>query len=153
MIFPVLGKTRLPTFARHTTTVHDHSLHISRRRERQTIFSLVWLAGICVLSLLTHLQFAVPLVGLFCVLRGIETRSGIFFIPGGLLSGVGLGMLLTAGPLSLFRGDVASGIFLLFWALGMFSITLLSRSFTHTPQWWPLILGTMLLLTSVTLFA
>jgi hypothetical protein len=91
------------------------------------------------------------LLGLFCILRGIETRSSVLFIPGGLLAGAGLGLLLTAGPLHLASGDTASSIFLFVWALGLFSITFLSRKFTYHPQWWPLIPGGMMLLTSLAL--
>jgi hypothetical protein len=127
-------------------------VYISRRRERHIVLSLVWLASIFVLSLFTHLHLAVPLFGLFCIMRGIETRSSMLFIPGGLLAGAGLGMLLTSGPLSMASGDAASGIFLFVWALGLFSITFFSRRFTYYPQWWPLIPGGMMLLTSLVLF-
>jgi hypothetical protein len=157
MIFPLPGKARLSTFVRHTAatrhnaSVSNHDLRISRRRERHTLFSLVWLASILFLSLFTHFQLAVPLLGLFCILRGIETRSSVLFIPGGLLAGAGLGLLLTAGPLHLASGDTASSIFLFVWALGLFSITFLSRKFTYHPQWWPLIPGGMMLLTSLAL--
>jgi hypothetical protein len=153
MIFPLPGKARLSTFVRHTASVSENDLRISRRRERHTVLSLVWLASIFFLSLFTYLQLAVPLLGLFCILRGIETRSSVLFIPGGLLAGAGLGMVLTSGPLSLASGDVASGIFLFVWALGLFSITFFSRRFTYHPQWWPVIPGGMMLLTSLALFA
>jgi hypothetical protein len=117
------------------------------------MLSLAWLASIFFLSLFTHLHLAVPLLGLFCILRGIETHSSVLFIPGGLLTGAGLGMLLAAGPLSLVSGDVASSIFLFVLALGLFSITFFSQRFTYHPQWWPLIPGGMMLLTSLALFA
>jgi hypothetical protein len=117
------------------------------------MLSLAWLASIFFLSLFTHLHLAVPLLGLFCILRGIETHSSVLFIPGGLLTGAGLGMLLAAGPLSLVSGDVASSIFLFVLALGLISITFFSQRFTYHPQWWPLIPGGMMLLTSLALFA
>jgi hypothetical protein len=54
--------------------------------------------------------------------------------------------------LHLGSGDTAVGIFLLVCALGWFSIAVLSRVFTRHPQWWVLIPGGMMALTSFSLF-
>jgi len=69
---------------------------------------------------------------------GIATRTAGWFIPGGVLSGIGLGALLTESRLA--TGDPAEGgLFLLAFAAGWLSITLLSQRFTDQPQRWALI--------------
>jgi hypothetical protein len=77
---------------------------------------------------------------------GIATRTAGLLIPGGILSGIGLGVLLMEGPFGSVSGDAEGGVFLLSFALGWFSITALSALFTRDTQWWAVIPGTIMAL-------
>ncbi len=68
----------------------------------------------------------------------VSHRSG-WIIPGGVLSGIGLGILVMEGPWH-FPVEQQNGVFLLCFAMGWFLITLLTALFTCT-QWWALIPG------------
>lgn len=81
---------------------------------------------------------ALLLGGTMLVWGCISRRSG-WIIPGGVLSGIGLGILAVGGPWQ-FPEEIQSGIFLLCFAFGWFLITLLTAVFTCT-QWWALIPG------------
>lgn len=63
-----------------------------------------------------------------------------WIIPGGVLSGIGLGILLYEGPWQI-PFTQQNGLFLLCFALGWFLITPLSRLFTPRTQWWALVPG------------
>ena len=60
-------------------------------------------------------------------------------IPGGVLTGIGLGILAMQVPVQ-FPAVDQNSIFLLCFALGWFLITLLTALFAST-QWWALIPG------------
>jgi hypothetical protein len=81
----------------------------------------------------------------------MQLRSLVCLIPGSLLGGAGLGLLCVNVPLPLMRGDTAGSIFLFCFAIGWFSIFFLSRLYTRDPQWWPLLPGSMMALTSLCL--
>jgi hypothetical protein len=79
------------------------------------------------------------LLGLGLLVWGsISHRTG-WIIPGGVLSGIGLGILVMQSPWQ-FPVVYQNGIFLICFSLGWFLITLLSGLFTCT-QWWALIPG------------
>lgn len=78
------------------------------------------------------------LLGLGFTTAGVVSRAAGWFIPGGVLNGIGLGALLTESRL--LAGERAEGgLFLLAFALGWASIYLLTRLFTAQPQGWALI--------------
>lgn len=85
-----------------------------------------------------------PALGLIFHLWGIAARSPGLLIPGGVLSGIGLGVILNDGLLKGLNSDTTAGVFLLSFALGWGCITLLSTLFTNEPQWWPLIPGVIM---------
>jgi hypothetical protein len=68
----------------------------------------------------------------------VSHRSG-WIIPGGVLTGIGLGILAMQGPWQ-FPAVDQNGIFLLCFACGWFLITILTALFTCI-QWWALIPG------------
>ena len=68
----------------------------------------------------------------------ISHRTG-WIIPGGVLTGIGLGILAQEGHWFFPLAD-QNGVFLICFAIGWFLITLLSSLFTCT-QWWALIPG------------
>ena len=84
-------------------------------------------------------NYVVLMLGLGMLVWGSVSHKTGLIIPGGVLSGIGLGILAMQGP---WRFPVAeqNGIFLLCFALGWFLITLLTAVFTST-QWWALIPG------------
>ncbi len=105
-----------------------------------SLFALTYLGDVGLLVL--------PVLGLLLIVQGIHTHRVTFMIPGGLLLGVGLGILLTAGRWHLTNDDAAS-IFLLTSACGWCSISILSKLFTRHPQWWAMIPGAMMALTGL----
>lgn len=85
-----------------------------------------------------------PALGLIFLAWGIISREFGLLIPGGVLSGIGLGAFLITGPLSGLPEERTGGIFLLAFAAGWFLITLLSTITKHGLAWWPLIPGAIL---------
>jgi hypothetical protein len=79
------------------------------------------------------------LLGIGMLVWGSVSRRTGLIIPGGVLTGIGLGILAMEGPWK-FAGEGQSGIFLICFAFGWFLITLLTAIFTCT-QWWALIPG------------
>jgi hypothetical protein len=115
------------------------------RRGREIVPGLV-LIGIGVAFLVSRI---VPGAGIYVVLGiGIAllvgffiTRSPGLLIPGGIVSGVGLGIVLTEA----YGGDVGGGLFLLSLGGGFLLVTLLSALFRPEPAyWWALIPGGIL---------
>jgi hypothetical protein len=137
--------------ARHTQALFD-GLHTLQRREPGIGIALVCLVGLVVLTHVLPLQLLiVPMLSFFLVMRGIKARSSSLLLGGGILGGLGGAFLLTAEPFCPASGDLASSLFLLVCALGMFSSCALSKLFTRSPQWWTLIPGGMMVLTSLSL--
>ena len=90
-------------------------------------------------------------LGLAFILAGILTRRSGWFIPGGILTGIGAGVALVDGPLArLMPAGLPSGdngaLFMLAFAGGWFLITVLTAVFSHRTQWWPLIPGSIMAL-------
>jgi hypothetical protein len=84
-------------------------------------------------------NYIVLLLGLgFLIWGSVSHKTGLI-IPGGVLSGIGLGILAMQGPWQFPVAD-QNGVFLLCFALGWFLITFLTAVFTCT-QWWALIPG------------
>jgi hypothetical protein len=84
-------------------------------------------------------SFIVLLLGLFMLVWGSVSRRTGWIIPGGVLTGIGLGILVMEGPWQ-FPAVDQNAIFLLCFAFGWFLITILTAIFTCT-QWWALIPG------------
>ena len=84
-------------------------------------------------------NYVVLLLGLGMLGWGSVSRRTGWIIPGGVLSGIGLGILAMEGPWRL-PIENQNGLFLLCFALGWFLITILTAIFTCT-QWWALIPG------------
>ena len=80
------------------------------------------------------------LLGVGMLILGCATRRGGWIIPGGVLTGIGLGILVSEGPWH-FPGMEQNGVFLLCFAFGWFLITALTYAFTNCTQWWALIPG------------
>jgi hypothetical protein len=84
-------------------------------------------------------------LGLVFLIAGIVTRNAGLLIPGGIIGGVGLGTISTVNGWFFPTNSVESGgVFLLFFALGWFLITLLSKLFTSDTQTWSMIPGSVM---------
>ena len=91
-------------------------------------------------------------LGLIFHIAGLLTREAGWFIPGGILTGIGVGIALVEGgplanlvPTGWLPGDEGS-LFMLAFAGGWFLITLTTALFTDETHWWPLIPGGIMLL-------
>lgn len=83
-----------------------------------------------------------PALGLVFVVWGIAVREGGLMVPGGILSGVGIGAyLVQALPL---EESADGGVFLLSLGLGFAAITVLTAVFTDETHWWALWPGAIL---------
>lgn len=82
----------------------------------------------------------VPLIGMIFLVAGVLNREEGFLIPGGILSGVGLGIFLISGPFeSMWPGDAEGGVFMLSFAAGWVLIVLMTAVFTDKTHYWPFI--------------
>ena len=97
---------------------------------------------------------AFPFLSVVLVVIGTLRRESVWFIPGGILAGIGLGSYLSeASPLAAsLSEDVGGGVFLLSFALGWVGVFALSKRLGDVPNTWALIpaivmsvLGTLLL--------
>ncbi len=85
-----------------------------------------------------------PGMGLAFVVWGLLSRESGLLIPGGILSGIGVGTLLITGPFQNSSGEVQGGIFMLAFAAGWFLIPILSQISTGDNHWWALIPGALM---------
>ena len=116
------------------------------RSHRKPLTGGIILIAIGAIALLGQLDlfanvggWIIPALGLIFLTWGLATRTFGLVIPGGILSSIGLGIVLTEGPLT-GLGELADGaVFLLAFAAGWLLIALLSRFTTGGFQWWPLI--------------
>jgi hypothetical protein len=128
-----------------------NTTHSSDRRE--TMIGGALLVAIGLLVLLAQnikgeslgLLFLPALGGLFLV-AGIIGRQAGFIIPGGILTGIGLGVIFTQSPQFANPETAQGGVFFMGFALGWFLIAVLSKLFTPETQWWALIPGAIMAL-------
>lgn len=80
-------------------------------------------------------------LGLIFMAVGIYTREDGWFIPGGILTGLGAGVALLASSWSNRLPGEDGGWFLLIFALGWFLIPVMSSIFSEKTHWWALIPG------------
>jgi hypothetical protein len=78
-------------------------------------------------------------LGIVFLAWGALSREGGLLIPGGILTGIGLGIALVAGPYEFEDGTLSGGVFMGAFAFGWVLITIFTAIFTEKTQWWPLI--------------
>lgn len=78
-----------------------------------------------------------PLLAVAFLVAGIVTRAAGWFVPTGIVGGIGLSVVMMER--STLSGDGEGAVFLLNFALGWASITLLARVFSGETVRWPLI--------------
>ena len=80
-------------------------------------------------------------LGVVFLIAGVLRREAGLMIPGGILTGLGLGIGLVAGPFG-YTNEMNSGaLFMFAFAFGWLLITLFTAVFTDETQWWALIPG------------
>lgn len=84
-------------------------------------------------------QYLLLGLGVIFLAVGIATREGGWFIPGGILSGLGAGVVLVSSPLAARLGGDEGGWFMLAFAGGWLLIPLLTAIFAEETHWWALI--------------
>ena len=94
-----------------------------------------------------------PTLGVIFLIWGIAVRHVGPMIPGGILTGIGVGVILMEQTTALPGEASDAGIFLITFGAGWALITLLSALFTAKTQWWPLIPGGIIAAVGVALFA
>ena len=96
----------------------------------------------------------VPLLSAVLITIGTLRRESAWFIPGGILAGIGLGNYLGEASFlaSTLSEEAATGVFLLAFALGWVGVFALSKQLGDVPNTWALVpaivmsvLGTLLL--------
>ena len=97
--------------------------------------------------------FILPALGLIFLAWGITTRQSGPMIPGSILSGLGLSVLIVNGTLGQVDEMISGSIVILSLALGFFSITPLTAFFSGKTQWWALIPASILGLVGVAMLA
>jgi hypothetical protein len=85
-----------------------------------------------------------PLLGVIFIVWGAVSRSPGLFVPGGILTGLGAGVVLTEGPFAVWGEPAQGGIFLISLGAGFLLITLFVALFKQHFEWWPLIPGGIL---------
>ncbi|MBO9337781.1 MAG: hypothetical protein J7464_03575 [Chloroflexus sp.] len=83
--------------------------------------------------------FVLPILAIIFAGVGIRMHESGWFIPAGILGGIGLGAALVETlPLA---EEIEGGVFLLSFAIGWVSIPILSALFANQRIWWPFIPG------------
>lgn len=117
-------------------------------KKREDMVGGLILIGIGILFLVGRLinvgnfgLLILPALGAVFAIAGILKRDGGLMVPGGILSGIGLGVYLTAVPFEFTSGIDTGGLFLLSLAAGFVSVTVMSAIFARETHWWALIPG------------
>lgn len=104
--------------------------------------ALVALGSAVLLTRVANLgSLELPFLSVVLTSIGLLRRESAWFIPGGILAGIGLGEYLgEASPLAAYLGeDVSTAVFLLSFALGWVAVFVLSKRFGDVPNTWALI--------------
>ena len=136
-----------------TTQTHEQLPTTVDEHKRGSIVAGAALIGIGLLILGNEVlpdaqidRFVLPGLGLIFLLWAFAVRNVGLLIPGGVLTGLGVGAYLASGPLTILDGEAAAGAFLLSFAIGWFLIVPLSGyilDWAHAIRW-PLIPGGIL---------
>ncbi|NCC31627.1 MAG: hypothetical protein EOM24_06310 [Chloroflexia bacterium] len=133
---------------------YDHQIEQNGSKQQHVVGGMLLIgAGIAlILAQFFNLGIWVLLMlGVGFTVAGIVTRQAGWFIPGGILNGIGLGVLLIES--GMVSGEPTEGAaFLLAFALGWASITLFTRLFSDKAMLWPLIPGGIMALIGGALF-
>jgi hypothetical protein len=133
--------------------------HPGRGWDQKQLAGPLLLIGLGALFLLEQVfnfgWLVLPVLAASFLTLGLATRQAGWLIPGGILGGLSLGIALTDGPFRVAGAgsEERGGLFLLAFALGWASISLLSKLFTREPQTWALIPGGLMALIGLAVLA
>lgn len=134
--------------------------HLETRQEQT---SRKWVAGTALILIGALLLIAtltnsgliskllLPVLGVIFLAWGIMTSRDGPMIPGGILTGLGVGVLLAQEVFHLSSMD-ESGLITLCLGLGFLLIVPLSAFFTRKRHWWPTIPGSILVVVGIAMF-
>lgn len=134
-----------------------------RRRMRAERGSRKWVGGVALIIIGALLLFAtmtdlgllselvLPVLGIIFLVWGIMTSHEGPIIPGGILTGLGVGVLLAQEVFNLSNMDKA-GLITLCLGLGFILILPFTAFFTPRRHWWPTIPGSILVVIGIALF-
>ena len=94
-----------------------------------------------------------PILGVSFIVWGLLARLPGVMIPGGILTGLGLGFLLSDLAFSTMPGETRGGIIVLGLGIGFLLIVPLTWLVTPAPHWWALIPGGILATIGMALLA
>lgn len=94
-----------------------------------------------------------PILGVTFIVWGLLARLAGVMIPGGILTGLGLGVLLTELAFSSMPGETRGGIIVLGLGIGFLLILPLTWLVTPVRHWWALIPGGILATIGMALMA
>lgn len=92
-----------------------------------------------------------PTLGILFIVWGLVARLPGLMIPGGILTGLGLGVLLSEWAFSSAAGDTRGGIIVLGLGIGFLMILPLIWFISPVRHWWALIPGSILTLIGIAL--
>jgi hypothetical protein len=118
------------------------------RRTRDRVIAGIALIAIGIVVLIAQLMnrpelswIIVPMLGLIFLIWGVAARTIGLIIPGGILSGIGLGLYFMFERTIDTSDEQTAGVLLVCFAGGWVVISLLSLLTREGFQWWPLIPG------------
>lgn len=131
------------------------------KRERNPLIGGLFLVGMGLFFLLNQLfelpalgnwgTYFLAALGVAFLLWGVLTREPGLMIPGGILSGLGLGVILSSGQWIEVEGEATAAVFMFSFAFGWLLITVFTALFTDETHWWPLIVGGIMALVGASL--
>ena len=84
---------------------------------------------------------ALPLMGILFLIRGIRTRELKMIIPGAILSGLGLGIIIFLGFIFETSWTNRIGLGLLAFGMGWLLVPMLTLQYSNQTAWWALVPG------------
>ncbi|HEX9067721.1 MAG TPA: hypothetical protein VF807_03045 [Ktedonobacterales bacterium] len=129
----------------------------ARYRKSLAGIALIVIGALALVATLTQWtlmgESVVLALGLAFIVWGILAQSPGLMIPGGILSGIGSGVLLSQVVFSGLSGEAQGGVITLCMGLGFLLIMPLQRYFTKSDgfPWWPAIPGGVLAIIGLSL--
>lgn len=117
-----------------------------RESRRTTAIILIVIGAILLIGqLMEAWEWVLPLLGVGFLAAYFWTRNYGFLVPGSILTGIGLGILLTT-TMDTAGDDAEAALFLVPLGLGFILIWVLDVLYTRESNWWPLIPGGIIIL-------
>ena len=117
------------------------------QRERLiTALVLIAIGAVLLVGQLTQQwEWALLILGVGFLVAYFVMRVYGFLVPAGILTGLGVGMILTSATENR-PGDFEAALFLVPFGLGFILIWVLDMIYTRASNWWPLIPGGIMIL-------